>query len=50
MDAIFRNSENCKSSNSHKSLLNFTYKIYIRRGQKCVALSNIKYKSPMKKQ
>ena len=39
MDTIFKNSENCKSSNSHKLLLNFTYKIYLIRGENCVALS-----------
>ena len=36
MDTISMNSENGTTSKPHVSILNFTYKIDLRRGKKCV--------------
>ena len=41
MDTIFMNSENSKTSDSHKLLFNLTDKIDLRRKDKYIALSNI---------
>ena len=41
MDTIFMNSENSKTSNPHKLLLNLTDKINQNRSDKYVALSNL---------
>ena len=41
MDTIFINSENSKTSHPHKLLVNLTYKIYLRKKNKYVALSNL---------
>ena len=41
MDTIFMNSENSKTSDPHRLLLNFTDKIDLRRKFKYVALSNL---------
>ena len=41
MDTIFMNSENNKTSDPHRLLLNFLGKINIKRSDKCVALSNL---------
>ena len=41
MDTIFMNSENSRTSEYHVSVLNLTDKLYLRRGQKTVALSNL---------
>ena len=35
------NSENSKTSNPHRLLLNLSEKIYLKRSGKCVALSNL---------
>ena len=40
MDTIFMNSENSKTSKSYVSILNFTDKIDLRRGEKRIALLN----------
>ena len=40
MDTIFMNSENSKTSDPHRLLLNLTDKIDLRRKDKYVALSN----------
>ena len=39
MDTIFMNSENSKTCNRHRLLLNLTDKINLKRGDKYVALS-----------
>ena len=39
MDSIFMNSENSKTSDPYRLLLNLTDKIDLRRKDKCVALS-----------
>ena len=41
MDTIFKNSENCKTSDPHRLLLNLSNKINLKRSDKCVALSNL---------
>ena len=41
MDTIFMNSENSKTSDSHRLLLNLIDKINLTRGDKYVALSNL---------
>ena len=41
MDTIFMSSENSKSSDPHRLLLNLTDKINLKRSDKYVALSNI---------
>ena len=41
MDTIFRNPENTKTSEPHILILNLTDKLYLRRGEKSVALSNL---------
>ena len=41
MDTIFMNSENSKTSDLHRLLLNLTDKINLRRSDKYVALSNL---------
>ena len=41
MDTIFMNSENSKTSKAHVLIINLTDEIVLRRGEKCVALSNI---------
>ena len=40
MDTVFMNSENSKTSDPHRLLLNLTDKIDLRRKDKYVALSN----------
>ena len=41
MDTIFMNSENSKTSNPHRLLLNLTDKINLKRSDKYVGLSNL---------
>ena len=41
MDTIFMNSENSRTSEYHALVLKITDKLYIKRGQKSVALSNL---------
>ena len=41
MDTIFMNSENSKTSEYNVLVLKFADKLYLRRGQKTVALSNL---------
>ena len=41
MNTIFINSENSKTPNPHRLLLNLTDKIDLRRKDKCIALSNL---------
>ena len=41
MDIIFMNSENSKTSEQHVLVLKLTDKLYLTRGQKTVALSNL---------
>ena len=41
MDTIFMNSENSKTTDPHRLLLNLTDKINLRRSDKYVALSNL---------
>ena len=41
MDIIFMNSENSKTSEHHVLVLKLTDKLYLTRGQKTVALSNL---------
>ena len=41
MDTIFMNSENSKTSEHNVLVLKLTDKLYLRRGQKTVALSNL---------
>ena len=41
MDTVFMNSENSKTSDSHKLLLNITDKINLKRSNKHVALSSL---------
>ena len=41
MNTIFTNSENSKTSDSHRLLLNLTDKIDLRIKDKCIALSNL---------
>ena len=41
MNTLFMNSENSKTSEPHRPLLNLTYKIDLRRKDKHIALSNL---------
>ena len=41
MDTIFMNSENSRTSEYHVLVLKLTDKLYLRKGQKSVALSNL---------
>ena len=41
MDTIFMNSENSKTSDTHRLLLNLSDKINLKRSGKYVALSNL---------
>ena len=41
MNTIFMNSENSRTSEYHVLILKLADKIYLRRGQKIVALSNL---------
>ena len=41
MDTIFRNPENTKTLEPHILILNLTDKLYLKRGEKSVALSNL---------
>ena len=41
MNSIFMNSENSKTPDPHRLLLNLTEKIYVKRSDKYVALSNL---------
>ena len=41
MNTVFMNSENSKTSESHRLLFNLTDKIDIRRKDKYIALSNL---------
>ena len=41
MDTIFMNSENSKTFDPHRLLLNLSGKIYLKRSHKYVALSNL---------
>ena len=41
MDTIFMNSENCKTSEPHVSVLQLTNKLDLRIGEKIIALSNL---------
>ena len=41
MDTIFINSENSKTSDPHRLLLNLSDKISLKRSDRCVALSNL---------
>ena len=41
MDTIFRNPENTKTLEPDILILNLTDKLYLRRGEKSVALSNL---------
>ena len=43
MDIIFMNSENRGRSDPHRLLLNRTDKIYLKRSDKSVALSNLAF-------
>ena len=40
MNTIFMNSKNSKTSDPHRSLLNLTENIYLKRSGKYAALSN----------
>ena len=40
MNTIFMNSENSKTSNPYRLLLNLTNKVDLQKGKKCVALLN----------
>ena len=41
MNTIFLNSENSKTSDPHRLLLNLSHKINLKKGDKYVALSNL---------
>ena len=41
MDTIFMNSENSKTSDPHRLLLNLSEKINLKRSDKYIALSNL---------
>ena len=41
MDTIFMNSENSRTSKSHVLELKLVDKLDLKKGQKCVALSNL---------
>ena len=42
MDTIFMNSQNSKTSDPHRILLNLRYKINLKRSDKYGALSNLR--------
>ena len=42
MDTIFMNSENCKTSDLQRLLLNLSDKIDLKRSDKYVVLSNVR--------
>ena len=46
MNTIFMNSENSKTSESHRLLLNLKDKIDLRRKDKYIVLSNLKIDCP----
>ena len=48
MDTIFINSENSKTSEPHRLLLNLTDKINLKRSDKYTALSNFSIYYPLK--
>ena len=48
-DTIFMNSENSKTSDPHRILLNLTDKINLKRNDKYVALLNSQYMKEYKK-
>ena len=41
MDTVSMNSENTKTSDSHRLIFNFTEKINLKRSDKYVAISNL---------
>ena len=41
MDTIFMNTENNKNSETHVLILKLTNKLYLRIGEKVIALSNL---------
>ena len=41
MGTIFINSKNSKNSQPHVSILQLTYKLYLKRGEKSITLSNL---------
>ena len=41
MNTIFMNSKNSKTSDPHRLLLNFTDKIYLKRKDEYIVLSNL---------
>ena len=41
MDNIFMNSKNSKTSKLHVLILRLTDKLDLRRGEKCISLSNL---------
>ena len=43
LGTIFMNSENIKTSDPHRLLLNLIDKINLKRSDRCVALSNVSY-------
>ena len=42
MNTIFMNSENSKTSKAHVLILKFTNRLNLRRGEKIIALSNLR--------
>ena len=44
MGTIFMNSKNSETSNPHRLLIKLKYKINLKRSDKYVALSNLKFK------
>ena len=42
MDTVFMNSENSKTSDSYRFVLNIADKLYLKRSNKCFELSNHK--------
>ena len=49
MDTVFMNSENSKTSNPYRLLLNLSDKINLKRSDKYIALSNLKIIQSYKK-
>ena len=41
MDTIFMNSENSKTSDSYRLVLNLSDKVYLKRSDKYIAISNL---------
>ena len=41
MDTIFLNSENIKTSDLHRQVLNLSDKVYLKRSDKYIRLSNL---------